>query len=399
MLALEEAVARILAGIEPLPMTTVRLAEAAGRYLAEPFRAPYDLPLFDNSAMDGYAVRAQDIAAAATDNPVSLRLMGTVPAGSAADASLQPGTCVRIFTGSPLPQGADAVVMQEDTERGDDVVRVKGKVRPWENVRLRGEEVKEGAELIGRGEKLTAGKLGLLAALGCENAKVFEGPSVALLATGSELLEPGQALTAGKIYESNRLTLATLLSGIGILAKILPTVRDSLAETTDALKNALSSSDVVITTGGVSVGEHDLVKAAFEKLGGQLAFWRVAAKPGKPFAFGRIAGKLFFGLPGNPVSAVVTFLLLVRPALLKLQGAANTGLPSHSGVLGESLSNRGERRHFMSVRLDSGGRVYTSGMQASHAIASFARAEGLIDVPPKTVLEAGATVRVFRWEL
>jgi molybdopterin molybdotransferase len=395
MLALEEAVQRILAELRPLATETAPLREAAGRFLAEPFVAPHDLPLFDNSAMDGYAVRAEDVASV----PVSLRVIGSVPAGAGLGPALERGTCVRIFTGSPLPQGADAVVMQEDTELRDDVVVVKDSVRPWENIRLRGQDLKRGTEVIAAGERLIAGKTGLLAALGAQSVKVFEKPSVALLATGNELLEPGHPLAPGKIYESNRVTLAALLASIGIQATSQPLVRDSLSETTDALRTALASNHVIITTGGVSVGEYDLVKAAFEKLGGEMTFWRVAVKPGKPFAFGRIGEKFFFGLPGNPVSAAVTFLLLVRPALLKLQGATAFDLPSQPGVLREALTNRGDRRHFMSVRVDRDGGVFPVGLQASHAIAGFARAEGLVDLPPKTTLNAGETVRVLRWEI
>jgi molybdopterin molybdotransferase len=221
---------------------------------------------------------------------------------------------------------------------------------------------------------------------------------VGLLATGSELQEPGQPLAPGRIYESNRLALAALLRHVGAVPRIFPLVADELAATSRALEEACSQCDAVVTTGGVSVGEMDFIKRAFGQVGGELEFWKVAIKPGRPFAFGRCRGKLLFGLPGNPVSALVTFLLLVRPALLRWQGAANLSLPALPGVLAEPLANDGGRRHFMRVKVDSVGRVYSAGIQASHVLSSVAVANGLVDVPPNTTLGAGTAVSVLRWD-
>ncbi len=410
MVALEDAVAQILDQVGQLPAGMVRIHEAAARYTHAPISATHDLPLFDNSAMDGYAVRSEDIAKATPEKPVPLCVVGHVPAGEVMSSAITPGTCARIFTGSALPAGADAVVMQEDTERDavrENVVLVKDKVRPFENVRLRGEEVKAGTEIVPAGAKLTAGRIGLLGAMGIREIAVSRSPVVALIATGSELIDveaerADRGFTpaaTGRIYESNRLMLATALRGAGGIPKIFPLVPDTPAATRDALAKAFAETDAVVTSGGVSVGEHDVVKAAFEELGGRISYWRIAVKPGKPFVFGRLGEKLFFGLPGNPVSAFVTFMLLVRPALLRWQGAADVRLASHPAVLGERLINRAERRHFMCVRVNGKGEVFSSGLQASHAIVGLANADGLVDVPPKTTFESGSTVQVLRWDL
>ena len=248
------------------------------------------------------------------------------------------------------------------------------------------------------GEVLSPGRIGLLAAAGVGRLRVGRQPVVGLLATGSELTEPGQPLAAGRIYESNRTALAALIQRTGAVPKPFPLVTDVLNETSLALAAALNQCDAVVTTGGVSVGEFDLVKRAFEQIGGELAFWKVAIKPGRPFVFGRLREKLLFGLPGNPVSALVTFLLLVRPALLRWQGATDVSLPSHPGVLVEPLANQGERRHFMRVRVDPTGKTQSAGIQASHVLSSLAAANGLVDVPPHTTLVAGSNVTVLRWD-
>jgi len=401
MLSLEEARERMLACIEPLEAERVAVAAAVGRFLAEAILSPIDLPQFDNSAMDGYAVRAAEVTKAGPDAPVRLKLIGTAVAGEVYPGELQPGTCVRLFTGSALPAGADAVVMQEET-RVDATrpgeINVLDAVKPWENVRLRGEDVKRGAPVAGPGERIAATRAGLLAALGLESVMVRRRPVVGLLATGSELLEAGQPAQNGKIFESNRITLAPLLARAGAVLQPFPLVRDTLEETRQALTSAFAGCDAVVTTGGVSVGELDFVKTAFEQLGGVLDFWKVSIRPGKPFVFGRLGEKVLFGLPGNPVSAVVTFLVLVRPALLRWQGAERVEMPSHPGTLSEPLANAGDRRHFMRVLADEQGVVRPAAGQGSHMLGSLALANGLVDVPTRTILAAGTSVRVLRIE-
>jgi molybdopterin molybdotransferase len=411
MLQYEEALARVLAAVPAAVSERIALADADGRVVAERILSPIDLPPFDNSAMDGYAVRAADVAMATSEHPGRLRLTRRVAAGENFSGELTPGTCVRLFTGSPLPGGADAVVMQEDTRaepaRLNEILILDG-VKPWENVRFHGEDIKRGLPIANSGDILNVGRVALLAATGCPEVSVFRRPLVGILATGSELKEPGQPLAPGQIYESNRISLAALVRKAGGIARIYPLVTDALDATRRALVEAFGECDLVISSGGVSVGEMDFIKQAFSELGGELQFWKVAIKPGRPFVFGQFPAsdsqratsghKLFFGLPGNPISAFVTFLLLVRPAILRWQGASDVALPSHPATLAEPLENQGERRHFMRVRITPDGKVYSAGIQASHILSSLAAANGLVDAPPQKTLPAGTTVQVIRWE-
>lgn len=400
MLELEEALDRIISEIEPLAQETIPLTAAKGRYSAQDIESTVDLPRFDNSAMDGYAVLASDLQSASHDTPVALRLIGKVAAGAAFHGKLQPGTCVRVFTGSLLPSGAEAVVMQEDTfldPLDSQTIKITDRVKPWENVRFKGEDVKKGAPAILKGEKISAPLVSLLASIGCDYVPVARRPVVGLLATGSELVEPGQQLEPGQIHESNRLGLAGFVENCGGVPLRYPLVPDALEHTVTALDKAFRECDVVVTSGGVSVGDFDFVKEAFQKLGGSLSFWKVAIKPGKPFVCGRLKNKFFFGVPGNPVSALVTFFLLVRPALLRLQGARNTSPSTQMALLKESLHNRGDRRHFMRISIDADGNARPTGIQASHILSSLAKADSLLDVPPRTELPQGSMVRVIQW--
>lgn len=398
MLSLETAVQQILAALPPPVAERVPLAEAGGRVLAAPVVAPIALPPFDNSAMDGFAVRADDTRAASETAPVELRLVGEIPAGQAFNGELHPGECARIFTGSPVPAGADAVVMQEDARPAGDAIAILAAAKPLENIRLRGEDVRAGETVGEAGARIGPGLLNLLGAIGCGTVSVNRPPAVAVLATGSELRSPPAPLRPGEIYESNRAMIAAMIARTGARPLVQPLVRDSLAETVGALEAAFAGADLVVTSGGVSVGGHDYVKPALEALGGHQEFWRVAIKPGKPFILGRLGGKLLFGLPGNPVSAFVTFLMLVRPALLHWQGARELALPAHPGTLVGPLSNRGDRRHFVRVRVAADGTVRSGGTQASHMLHSLAVANGLVDLPPETTLAAGTLVNVLRFE-
>jgi molybdopterin molybdotransferase len=402
MLELEQALETILASIPAPKSERVPLAEAHRRVTAQKILAQTDLPPFDNSSMDGYAVRARDIGSASAQNPIALTLAGRIAAGETFRGELSAGQCVRIFTGSILPPGGDAVVMQEDTQldasRPSEVLFLDS-VKPWENIRFRGEDVKRDTAIVKSGEILGVAQMALLAASGVAHVPVARRPSVALLATGSELKESdSSALAPGQIYESNRAALAPLIAGAGGIPKIFSIVPDDATATRAALSHALAECDLVITCGGVSVGEMDFVKSAFEELGGRLQFWKVAIKPGRPFVFGRHGEKLLFGLPGNPVSAFITFLLLARPALLQWQGAVRVGLPASASILAEPFSNLGNRRHFVRVAVDADGKVRSAGTQASHILSSLALAGGLVDVPPNAMLATGATVQVLRWE-
>ena len=400
MLVLETALERILAAIPPPEAEQVLVKNAHRRILAADIVAASDLPAFDNSSMDGYAVRSADLTGAGPESPVALHLAGAVAAGGVFAGAVQRGQCVRVFTGSPMPPGADVVVMQEETRlAADNRERVVfgTAAEPGEHVRRRGEDIRAGARVLAAGQEVGAGTLSVLAALNFRFVSVARRPRVALLATGSELREAGEVLAPGQVFESNRVTLAALLVEAGAVVRVWPLVPDARDATRAALEQAFSDCDLVVTSGGVSVGEFDFVKAAFEDMGGRLEFWKVAMKPGKPFVLGRWREKCLFGLPGNPVSALVTSLLLVRPAVRRWQGARVLGLPVYPGLLAEAVANRGDRRHFMRVRLDEAGRVCSAGAQASHSLGALVTANALLDVPPDTVWPPGTSVRVLRW--
>jgi molybdopterin molybdotransferase len=283
-------------------------------------------------------------------------------------------------------------------ERPEEVLFLET-VRRGENVRFRGEDVKKNDLLAAPGQRLNAARLSLLAAAGVTTVHCFRRPVIGLLATGNELREPGARLEAGAIFESNRIGLAALARQMGAQPKSYPLVGDSVEKIQAALKQAFLECDIVATSGGASVGEMDLVRSAFCGLGGQLDFWKVAMRPGKPLAFGALEGKCLAALPGNPVSALVTFFLFVCPALLRLQGDSQARLPVQKAALGQALKNDSERRHFMQVIIDSEGAVRPLARQASHRLKPAAEAVGLVEVPPLATLEAGTLVSVLGWGL
>ena len=397
MLSLEEAVERSLAAAPLLGSEIVPLADAGGRFVASPLKAGVSLPGFDNSAMDWYAARTADLNGATTESPVELSCIGVIPAGAHPVDKVGEGTCMRIFTGSPIPRGADAVIMQEDcsTPGDDHTVRCNDSIKPWENIRLKGEDVREGDPLITAGMRITAGTIGLLAATGHHSVEVGLRPKVGLVTTGSELVEPPGELQPGEIYESNRAMLASLVSKANGLPTPYPIVPDTLEATVAALGRAFVENDAVLTSGGVSVGDHDHVRPAIERLGGSLDFWKVAVKPGKPFVLGQVGGKPVFGMPGNPVSAIITYLLMVRPALLKMQGASEWRLAKRPGRLADELVNKGDRRHFVRVTIDDLGLVRSVGGQRSHMLGSLAKSNSLVDLPPGSRLAKGDPVDVL----
>jgi len=395
LLRLEEMERLILERISPVPETErVRLHGARGRVVAADVKAPVDLPPFDNSAVDGYAVRHADLAA---DADTKLTIVGRLMAGARAGLALDRGHAIRIFTGAAMPRGADTVFMQEDvTVEGSHVIVPKG-LKLGSNRRLAGEDVRMGAVVLPAGTVLQAQHIALLAALGITEVAVRRRLKVAIFSTGDEVVEPGTPRAGAAIYDANRYLLAELLERLGAAVTDLGILADDADRLAAALREAATGHDLIITSGGVSTGEADYVRTAVERAG-SLVFWRVAIKPGRPFVFGRRDQKLLFGLPGNPVSALVTFLMLVRPALLRWQGARQTALPAHPGVLAEPLKNDGPRRHFMRVKVDPAGRVSSAGAQASHVLSSLAAANGLVDVPPQTALPQGAAIQVLRWD-
>lgn len=393
LLTLDEALARLLGAVQPLvDHETVSTFDALGRVLASDVRSLVNVPSADNSAMDGYAMRSADAPASGTVLPVSQR----IPAGVVGTA-LQPGTAARIFTGALVPEGADAVVMQEQCEALDGAVRVNTVPQPGQAVRRRGEDLLQGAIALPRGTRLTPQALGLAATAGAAQLTVARRPRVALFSTGDELVMPGEPLKPGGIYNSNRFTLRALVQSLGCECTDLGIVPDQLHATREALRKAAQGHDLIVTSGGVSVGEEDHLKPAVQAEG-ELNLWQIAIKPGKPLAFGsvrRVVGgnAWFVGLPGNPVSSFITFLLAVRPLLLHLQGASvlqPMGVPMRADF---DWPRSDKRREFLRVRRNDRGGLELFTNQGSGVLTSTVWADGVVDNPPDNPIRAGDSVR------
>ena len=382
-----EALAHLLAQVPAPPVAeTVPLRAALGRVLAEARQAAMDVPAYDNSAMDGYALNTRDVKVSG----VSLSVSQTIAAGHPGQP-LAAGTVARIFTGAPIPPGADAVVMQENTEVRGNEIMLNEVARAGQNIRRRGHDIALGSTVLPAGQRLSPQDLGLLASLGSARVAVYKPLTVALLNTGDEVVAPGTALAPGQLYDSNSFTLEGLLQGLGFQVRKLGIVADTPQATEAALQLAATEADVVITTGGVSVGAEDHVRAAVEKLG-RLSLWKLAIKPGKPFSFGTVGGKPFFGLPGNPVAVFVTFVLLVRPFILRMQGALADAAPVFPVKAGFTVSEASTRQEYLRVRLvnRNGGRVaelYPD--QGSSVLTSLSWADGLAVVPVQTTVKPG----------
>ena len=394
---LDEALAELLAQAAPLAGTdTVNTFDADGRVLAQAATSPLQVPPNDNSSMDGYAVRCADVPAAGGELPVAQR----IPAG-AFGVPLAAGTAARIFTGAPVPEGADAIVMQEDCEALDgDRVRVNAVPAQGQWIRRAGEDITRGAEVLAAGTRLTPAELGLAASIGLGTLQVARRPRVALFSTGDELVMPGDVPPAqmkpGAIYNSNRFFLRAMLLRLGCEVSDLGIVPDRREATVAALREAAQGHDLILTSGGVSVGEEDHIKPAVERLG-TLQLWQIAMKPGKPFAYGQIphagGSAHFMGLPGNPVSSFVTFGLLVRPFLLRLQGVRDFAPKAIAATAGFDWPRADKRREFLRVRQGTDGTLELFPNQSSGVLTSAAWADGVVDNPAGQTIARGDTVR------
>jgi molybdopterin molybdotransferase len=379
--SLDDALAELLGHAHALAGTeTVSTFDADGRVLAQDLVSALQIPPQDNSAMDGYAVRLAEIA----DEGVVLAVSQRIPAGAVAEP-LVPGTVARIFTGATVPAGADAIVMQEDTEvLADGRVRIQRVPGAGQWIRRSGEDVRRGAVVLARGERIGPASQGQAAGIGLDRLAVARRPRVALFSTGDELVMPGtvapEAMKPGSIYNSNRYFLRTLLHRLGCEVNDLGIVPDVREATVQALRDAAQGNDVILTSGGVSVGEEDHVKPAVQQLG-TLDLWQIAMKPGKPFAHGRIGDAHFIGLPGNPVSSFITFLLLVRPFLLKLQGATRLQPDAVQLPARFALPRPDKRREFLRVRRTADGGLEMFPNQSSGVLTSMTWADGLADNP------------------
>ncbi|WNZ56579.1 molybdopterin molybdotransferase MoeA [Microbulbifer sp. MKSA007] len=392
LMPIESAREKLLEALSPISGTeTLPLAQAAGRVLAEDVISTVNLPPCDNSAMDGYALRFEDLASG-----LPLELIGKSFAGAPFDGVVNPGTCVRIMTGAAVPAGADTVVMQENVDAQGESIRINCEVRAGDHVRRCGEDVAEGASLLKVGERISVPHIALLAAAGVGTVTVVRKPVIALFSTGDELRQPGEALGKGDIYDSNRIALLSALEQLDLDVLDLGILPDNKQAITNALQRASEEADAIITSGGVSVGEADYTREVLEELG-EIGFWKVAMKPGKPFAFGFIQGTPFFGLPGNPVSALVTFYQLAVPALSVMKGDQWTGPQTLQAKLLKPLNKKPGRTDFQRgvYRSDENGMLVVEpvGTQGSHILSGLAAANCFIVLARESgSVEAGEQV-------
>jgi molybdopterin molybdotransferase len=386
----EQALARIIERIRPLPARTVPLIQAREKFAATDVMAKVALPGFDNSAMDGYAV----VASACVDGKPQ-RLIGEQPAGTDRGLRLEPGETIRVFTGAPIPAGADAVVMQEDVRVEGADVFVKTTVESGEFIRRRGCDLSGGQKIVEGGARLRPQTLALLASQGIADTEIGGEVRVAIVSTGDELVTPGGELKEGQIFDSNSVLLQSLVGKCGATVASVRHCPDEAAAIEHAFRDALEF-EVLIVLGGVSVGARDLVKPSLNAIGAQTDLWRVAVKPGKPFLFGRAGECAIFGLPGNPVSAFVTFLLFVRPAILRLMAARDDelSLPQTDAILVGDLNNDGDRPHYFRGKL-SDKKFAPIGRQESHALYGLSRANALLRVPAGASFRDGSRVSII----
>jgi len=391
--SLDDALTQLLGHASRLSDTEqVSTFEADGRVLAQDLLSALHVPPQDNSSMDGYALRCADLSDLRQTFPVSQRI-----AAGASGGDLVPMTLARIFTGAPIPSGADAVVMQENCSvQADGSVQVQAMPEPGQWIRRAGEDVARGAVVLQKGERLTPAALGLAASIGMNYVTVTRRPRVALFSTGDELLMPGdvapEQMAPGAIYNSNRFFLKALLTRLGCEVSDLGIVPDQRDATINALRTAALQHDLILTSGGVSVGEEDHIKPAVQSLG-QLDLWQIAMKPGKPFAYGRVAGAHFIGLPGNPVSSFVTFLVLVRPFLLKLMGVTDVAPKSIAAYAHFTCAKADKRREFLRVKRNAEGALELFANQSSGVLTSVVWGDGLVDNPAGQTIAHGDVVR------
>jgi len=391
MISETSARAKVLETIRPLPAKKLSILKALDHFAAEDYFARLPLPMFDNSAMDGYAVIASD-----SKPGKRLRVIGEQPAGVDRQLRVSNGNAIRIFTGAPMPKGADAIVMQEDVMRDGDEIVINADVDVDEFVRKRGCDLGEGQKILGKGDRILATRLALLASQGFTDVVVGGEARAAIISTGDELAKAEEKLQPGQIYDSNSILLQSLLERCGAVVASTQHCGDDAKSLRKAFQ-AAAKNEIAIVSGGVSVGEHDLVQSTLRDLGAKIDIWRVAIKPGKPFLFGALDNCFVFGLPGNPVSAFVTFLQFVRPAILKMMGASDLELPKMPAKLTVDLTNEGDRAHYFRGKLEDGN-FAPIGRQESHALFGLSQSNALLRVETGESFKADATVHVQVWE-
>jgi len=397
MISVKEAIEKILATIDPLGLERINILDSLGRIIGEDIIAKRDIPPTDNSAMDGYALRAEDTWGASAQNPITLEIVEDIPAGAVPQKKIGLGQAARIMTGAPIPEGANAVLRVEDTVRENNKVKVLVAVPLGQDIRKAGEDVTKGAVIIPRGTKIRPAHVGMLASLGHSFVYVHQRPTVAIMATGDELVEIDEVPSPWQIINSNSYSIFAQVKECGAIPMQLGIARDRREDLKEKFMAALRA-DVIITTGGVSVGDYDLVKDIMAEMGSTIHFWQVAMRPGKPLVYGTIGKTPVFGLPGNPVSAMVSFEQFVRPALLKMMGAKKIFRRVIRAILEEDVKKKKELVHFIRANIsikDGQYFVTTTGEQGSGILRSMVKANGLIvAAEKKDTLTSGSIVTV-----
>jgi molybdopterin molybdotransferase len=388
MISFPEARSKMLEGIRPLPSEKCRLEDLLGRILARDVIASFDIPPRDNSAMDGFAVIHSDVASASQDKPVTLKVIEDVPAGKVAKKIVKPGQAIRIMTGAHIPEGADTVVPVELTECKmlNAKCKILQAIEQGANIRRRGEDVKSGQMLIPKGARLRPQEVGLIASLGLTEVMVSKQPVVGIISSGNEIAPQGQPLKPGQIYDANRFSLGGQVKEAGALVKDYGIIADDLLLIKEAINKAAGECDLVITSGGVSVGDYDLMKQALSALG-RMNFWQVRQKPGKPLAFGHIGGKSIVGLPGNPVSSMVVCDQYVRPMLMAMQGGTHIYKEQITAVCGQAIAKLPGKAQFLRARVEWREGAYhavLTGPQGSGILTSMVQADGLMILPEES---------------
>ena len=397
MISFDEALNNILSHIHALGFEKVSLLDALGMVIAEDIYAKRDIPPLDNSAMDGYALKFEDIQKASPKDPVRLEVIEDLPAGFISKKKIERGKAIRIMTGAPIPKGADAVIPVEETKKEDGAVLIFKAAAPGENIRKSGEDVKKGDCVISQGDTLRPAEVGMLASVGRSFISVYQKPMVAILCTGDELVDVDGELDEVKIISSNSYTLAAQVKDCGAIPLQLGIAKDRKEEIEEKLRLGIRA-DVLISSAGVSVGDYDFVKEVMKNLGMEMVFWKVAMRPGAPLAFGTIGEKPAFGLPGNPVSSMISFEQFVRPSLLKMMGYRQLFRPVMEAILKEEIKKMVGKRYFIrgSVSFEKGEYfVTTTGEQGSGILRSMVKANGLIVIPEdQKMVRAGEKVKV-----
>lgn len=397
MITVDEALDKILSHIQPLGLEKVSLLESLGRVIREDIFAKRNIPPLDNSAMDGYALRSEDVQKASQNHPIRLEVIEDLPAGFISTKEIEKGKAIRIMTGAPIPKGADTVIPVEETKKEDGFVLIFKAAALAENIRRSGEDVKKGDRVISKGDTIRQAEVGMLASVGRSFVSVYQRPLVAILCTGDELVDVDGDLNEVKIISSNSYTLAAQVKDCGAIPLQLGIAKDRKEEIEERLRQGIRA-DVLISSAGISVGDYDFVKDVMKNLGLEMVFWKVAMRPGQPLAFGTIGEKPVFGLPGNPVSSMISFEQFVRPSLLKMMGRRQLFRPVIQAILKEEIKKIPGRRYFIRGSVSFKKDQYfvtTTGEQGSGILRSMVRANGLIVIPEdQEIVRAGEKVKV-----